>query len=32
VNALAALKMGAAYIPLDSAWPTERLRFVVEDS
>ncbi len=29
---LAALKTGAAYLPLDPAYPDERLRFMVEDA
>src|ERR1700722_15698575 len=32
VAALGILRSGAAYVPLDSAWPDERLRFAVEDS
>lgn len=32
VSALAVLKTGAAYVPLDPEWPLERLRFVVKDS
>src|SRR6266853_2023690 len=32
VCALAILKAGGAYLPLDPSWPTERLRFVLEDS
>ncbi|WP_185646331.1 AMP-binding protein, partial [Burkholderia stagnalis] len=29
---LAILKTGAAYVPLDSAYPVERLRFLIDDS
>src|SRR5205814_1400455 len=29
---LAILKAGAAYVPLDPAYPLERLRFMLEDS
>jgi amino acid adenylation domain-containing protein len=32
VAALAIMRAGAAYVPLDSAWPDERLRFAVNDS
>jgi len=32
VALLAVLKAGGAYLPLDPAYPTERLRFMVEDS
>lgn len=32
VSLLAVLKSGAAYVPLDPAYPTERLAFLVEDS
>jgi amino acid adenylation domain-containing protein len=32
VAALAIMQAGAAYVPLDSAWPDSRLRFAVEDS
>ena len=32
IAALAIMKCGAAYLPLDSAHPTERLRFIVEDA
>ncbi len=32
VAALAIMEAGAAYVPLDSAWPDSRLRFAVEDS
>jgi amino acid adenylation domain-containing protein len=32
VTALAVLKSGAAYVPLDPAFPEERLRFMVEDA
>jgi len=32
VGMLAVMKAGAAYIPLDPAYPEERLRFMVEDS
>ncbi|MGI8437054.1 MAG: non-ribosomal peptide synthetase [Chthoniobacterales bacterium] len=32
VAALAVLKCGAAYLPMDSAHPAERLRFIFEDS
>jgi amino acid adenylation domain-containing protein len=31
VGLLAILKAGGAYVPFDPAWPTERLRFMVED-
>jgi amino acid adenylation domain-containing protein len=32
VVALGIMRAGAAYVPLDSAWPDERLRFAVNDS
>jgi len=32
VALLATLKSGGAYVPLDPAYPTERLRFMLEDS
>jgi amino acid adenylation domain-containing protein len=32
VSLLAVLKTGAAYVPLDPAWPAERLAFACEDS
>ena len=32
VAALAILKSGAAYLPLDPAYPTERLRFIADDA
>src|SRR5260370_2625979 len=32
VGLLAILKAGAAYVPLDPAYPVERLRFMLEDS
>jgi non-ribosomal peptide synthetase component F len=32
VAALATLKSGAAYLPLDPAYPAERLRFIAEDA
>jgi amino acid adenylation domain-containing protein len=32
VSVLAVLKAGAAYVPLDSAYPGERLRYMMEDS
>jgi amino acid adenylation domain-containing protein len=32
VAALGILRAGAAYVPLDTAWPDARLRFAVEDS
>ena len=32
VAALATMRIGAAYVPLDSAWPDARLRFAVNDS
>lgn len=32
VGAVAILKAGGAYLPLDPSYPTERLRFVLEDS
>ncbi|MFP5285014.1 MAG: amino acid adenylation domain-containing protein, partial [Thermoanaerobaculia bacterium] len=32
VAILAVLKTGAAYVPLDPAWPAERLAFALEDS
>lgn len=32
IAALAVLKCGAAYLPMDSAHPAERLRFILEDS
>ncbi|MPV70489.1 non-ribosomal peptide synthetase [Burkholderia sp. BE17] len=32
IGMLAILKTGAAYVPLDSAYPDERLRFLIDDS
>ncbi|MCE1118721.1 non-ribosomal peptide synthetase, partial [Pseudomonas sp. NMI795_08] len=32
VSLLAVLKSGAAYVPLDPAYPDERLRYMIEDS
>ena len=32
IGCLAALRAGAAYVPLDPGYPPERLRFMVEDS
>ena len=32
VGLIAALKAGAAYVPLDPAYPEERLRLMIEDS
>jgi amino acid adenylation domain-containing protein len=32
VAALGIMRAGAAYVPLDSAWPDSRLRFAVQDS
>ena len=32
VAALATMRIGAAYVPLDSGWPDERLKFAVNDS
>jgi amino acid adenylation domain-containing protein len=32
VAALGTMQAGAAYVPLDSAWPDSRLRFAVKDS
>ncbi|MCP3065857.1 amino acid adenylation domain-containing protein, partial [Myxococcus sp. K38C18041901] len=32
VSLLAVLKAGAAYVPLDKAWPSERLSFVLRES
>ena len=32
VAALAILRLGAAYVPLDTSWPDARLRFALEDS
>jgi amino acid adenylation domain-containing protein len=32
IAALGIMRAGAAYVPLDSAWPHTRLRFAVEDS
>jgi amino acid adenylation domain-containing protein len=32
VAALGVMRAGAAYVPLDSAWPDSRLRFAVNDS
>jgi amino acid adenylation domain-containing protein len=32
VGALGIMRTGAAYVPLDSAWPDSRLRFAVKDS
>jgi amino acid adenylation domain-containing protein len=32
VAILAALRSGAAYVPIDPAWPAERIRFVLDDT
>jgi amino acid adenylation domain-containing protein len=32
IAALGTMRVGAAYVPLDSAWPDSRLRFALEDS
>jgi amino acid adenylation domain-containing protein len=32
VGALAVLKTGAAYVPLDPTWPADRLQFMLKDS
>jgi len=32
VSVLAVLKTGAAYVPIDPAYPTERIRYILEDS
>lgn len=32
VAMLACLRMGAVYLPLDSAWPDQRLRYILADS
>jgi amino acid adenylation domain-containing protein len=32
IAALGIMRAGAAYVPVDSAWPDSRLRFAVEDS
>jgi amino acid adenylation domain-containing protein len=32
IAALGVMRAGAAYVPLDSAWPDSRLRFALEDS
>lgn len=32
VAALGIMRAGAAYVPLDTAWPEERLRFAIENS
>jgi amino acid adenylation domain-containing protein len=32
ITALAIMRAGAAYVPMDTAWPDERLRYVVKDS
>jgi amino acid adenylation domain-containing protein len=32
IAALGIMRVGAAYVPLDSAWPESRLRFAVKDS
>jgi amino acid adenylation domain-containing protein len=32
VGALAVLKTGAAYVPLDPTWPADRLQFMLQDS
>lgn len=32
IAALGIMRAGAAYVPLDSAWPDDRLRFAIEDS
>jgi amino acid adenylation domain-containing protein len=32
VSALGIMRTGAAYVPLDSAWPDSRLRFAIKDS
>jgi amino acid adenylation domain-containing protein len=32
IAALAIMRAGAAYVPMDAAWPDERLRYVIHDS
>lgn len=32
IAALAIMRIGAAYVPMDTAWPEERLRYVIRDS
>jgi amino acid adenylation domain-containing protein len=32
IAALAIMRIGAAYVPMDTAWPDERLRYVLRDS
>jgi amino acid adenylation domain-containing protein len=32
IAALAAIRVGAAYVPMDLAWPDERMRYVLKDS
>jgi amino acid adenylation domain-containing protein len=32
IAALGIMRVGAAYVPLDSAWPDDRLRFAIQDS
>src|ERR1022692_3729422 len=32
IASLSAMRAGAAYVPLDLAWPAERLRYIIADS
>jgi len=32
ISALAIMRAGAAYVPMDTAWPEERLRYIARDS
>jgi amino acid adenylation domain-containing protein len=32
IAALAVMRAGAAYVPMDDAWPDERIRYVISDS